>query len=144
MCVCDRERERGRESDVPRNLCRQEGTPLQLIGYINSIFSAFDREVKKQVDSLFTLDRARHPPDRARHTLNFVKHTSGCARHTHGCVGHTSGCVRHTTKSAGRTPLELIGYINSIFSAFDREVKKRVREGERATSETKRGCECDR
>ncbi|KAJ1493666.1 nucleotide cyclase [Baffinella frigidus] len=26
----------------------QEGTPLQLIGYINSIFSAFDREMKKQ------------------------------------------------------------------------------------------------
>ncbi|KAJ1485438.1 nucleotide cyclase [Baffinella frigidus] len=33
---------------------RQEGTPLQLIGYINSIFSAFDREVKKQ--GLFKMD----------------------------------------------------------------------------------------
>ncbi|KAJ1493659.1 nucleotide cyclase [Baffinella frigidus] len=32
----------------------QEGTPLQLIGYINSIFSAFDREVKKQ--GLFKMD----------------------------------------------------------------------------------------
>eukprot|EP00290_Baffinella_frigidus_P027656 CAMPEP_0180220792 /NCGR_PEP_ID=MMETSP0987-20121128/19419_1 /TAXON_ID=697907 /ORGANISM="non described non described, Strain CCMP2293" /LENGTH=140 /DNA_ID=CAMNT_0022181943 /DNA_START=132 /DNA_END=550 /DNA_ORIENTATION=- len=32
----------------------QEGTPLQLIGFINSIFSAFDCEVKKQ--GLFKMD----------------------------------------------------------------------------------------
>ena len=41
----------GGADEEPRNLNRQEGTPVELISYINSIFSAFDREVKKLVDT---------------------------------------------------------------------------------------------
>lgn len=38
-----------RELTTRRLAGRQEVSPLLLIGYINSIFSAFDIEVKKQV-----------------------------------------------------------------------------------------------